>query len=71
VVFRVEVGDDEFIDQKTGKRKLFDVIVEIPVNILSVSIPAKRRTIPIDFIFFSVPLHSRMDVSSLLRQIAS
>jgi hypothetical protein len=36
VIFRVERGDDEFIDRRTGKRKLFDVIVRIPVNILSV-----------------------------------
>jgi hypothetical protein len=41
VVFRVERGDDEFVDQKTGKRKLFDIVVQTPVHILSVSIVMK------------------------------
>lgn len=36
IVFRVERGDDEFIDPKTGKRKLFDIVVQTPVHILSV-----------------------------------
>jgi len=31
----VERGDDEQIDPKTGKRKRFDVILQIPVHILS------------------------------------
>ena len=34
---RVERGDDTAINPKTGKRKLFDIVVQIPVNILSVS----------------------------------
>lgn len=37
VLFRVERGDDEFVDPKTGKRKLFDIVVQTPVHILSVS----------------------------------
>jgi hypothetical protein len=37
VIFRVERGDDEFVDQKSGKRKLFDIVVQTPVHILSVS----------------------------------
>jgi len=44
VVFRVERGDDKFVDQKTGKRKLFDVIIQTPVNILSVSIEIRYFT---------------------------
>jgi hypothetical protein len=36
VVFRVERGDDEWVDMKTGKRKLFDIVVQSPVHILSV-----------------------------------
>jgi len=35
VIFRVERGDDEFVDQKSGKRKLFDIVVQTPVHILS------------------------------------
>jgi arrestin-related trafficking adapter 3/6 len=35
-VMRVERGDDEVIDAKTGKRKLFDIVVQAPVQILSV-----------------------------------
>ncbi|KAJ7496893.1 hypothetical protein FB451DRAFT_1018588 [Mycena latifolia] len=34
-VMRVERGDDEALDPKTGKRKLFDIVVQTPVHILS------------------------------------
>ncbi|KAJ7782650.1 hypothetical protein B0H16DRAFT_1670974 [Mycena metata] len=34
-VMRVERGDDSAIDAKTGKRKLFDIVVQTPVHILS------------------------------------
>lgn len=37
IVVRVERGDDLHIDPKTGKRKLFDIVVQTPVHILSVS----------------------------------
>ena len=37
LVMRVERGDDYFMDPKTGKRKLFDIVVQTPVLILSVS----------------------------------
>lgn len=36
-VMRVERGDDSIMDPKTGKRKLFDIVVQTPVQILSVS----------------------------------
>ena len=36
-VIRVQRGDDVGINPKTGKRKLFDIVVQIPVHILSVS----------------------------------
>ncbi|KZT21064.1 hypothetical protein NEOLEDRAFT_801051 [Neolentinus lepideus HHB14362 ss-1] len=35
IIFRVERGDDQFIDQKTGKRKMFDIVVQTPVHVLS------------------------------------
>jgi len=35
LVMRVERGDDLFLDAKTGKRKLFDIVVQTPVLILS------------------------------------
>ena len=35
IVFRVERGDDAHMDPKTGKRKLFDIVVQTPVHILS------------------------------------
>lgn len=38
IVFRVERGDDSAVDPQTGKRKLFDIVVQTPVHILSVSI---------------------------------
>lgn len=37
LVIRVERGDDSTIDGKTGKKKLFDIVVQTPVLILSVS----------------------------------
>ena len=37
IVMRVERGDDTFVDLKTGKRKQFDIVVQTPVHILSVS----------------------------------
>ncbi|ETW74835.1 hypothetical protein HETIRDRAFT_482638 [Heterobasidion irregulare TC 32-1] len=37
IVIRVERGDDLHIDPKTGKRKLFDIVVQTPVHILSAS----------------------------------
>ncbi|KAG6920198.1 hypothetical protein DXG01_004967 [Tephrocybe rancida] len=36
-VMRVERGDDIHIDSKTGKRKFFDIVIQTPVHILSVS----------------------------------
>jgi hypothetical protein len=36
IMIRVERGDDEQLDPKTGKRKRFDVILQMPVHILSV-----------------------------------
>ena len=36
VIMRVERGDDLHIDPKTGKRRLFDIVVQTPVHILSV-----------------------------------
>jgi len=36
-VMRVERGDDEAVDEKNGKRKLFDIVVQTPVMILAVS----------------------------------
>lgn len=37
IVFRVERGDDEYVDAKTGLRKHFDIVVQTPMHILSVS----------------------------------
>ncbi|TBU31123.1 hypothetical protein BD311DRAFT_148572 [Dichomitus squalens] len=35
IIFRVERGDDQALDPTTGKRKLFDIVVQTPVHILS------------------------------------
>jgi len=37
VILRVEKGSEDSIDPKTGRKKQFDIIIETPVNILSVS----------------------------------
>lgn len=36
IIFRVERGDDLFVDAKTGRRKHFDIVVQTPIHILSV-----------------------------------
>ena len=36
VTMRVERGDDQEINERTGERKLFDIIVKIPISLLSV-----------------------------------
>ena len=35
-IFRVERGDDLHLDAKSGKRKLFDITAQMPIQILSV-----------------------------------
>ncbi|KAI0343649.1 hypothetical protein BDW22DRAFT_1356137 [Trametopsis cervina] len=35
VIFRVQRGDDEAIDKNTGKRKMFDIVIQTPIHILS------------------------------------
>ncbi|KAI5118355.1 hypothetical protein M0805_006756 [Coniferiporia weirii] len=35
IVFRVERGDDTFLDSRTGLRKHFDIVVQTPIHILS------------------------------------
>ena len=42
IIFRVERGDDSAVDPQTGKRKLFDIVVQTPVHILSVSLSGSR-----------------------------
>lgn len=37
IVFRVERGDDQAIEPGSGKRRQFDIVVQMPVRILSVS----------------------------------
>lgn len=36
VIFRVQRGDDQEVDPQTGKRKMFDIVVQTPIHILSV-----------------------------------
>lgn len=38
LVFRVERGDDEYVDARTGLRKHFDIVVQTPMHILSVKL---------------------------------
>ncbi|KAF8518444.1 hypothetical protein JB92DRAFT_2828728 [Gautieria morchelliformis] len=35
IVFRVERGDDKCVDPKTGRRRMFDIVVQTPIHILS------------------------------------
>lgn len=38
IVLRVERGDDQCLDPKTGNRRLFDIVVQTPIHILSVNL---------------------------------
>ena len=38
IIFRVQRGDDLELDATTGKRKMFDIVVQTPIHILSVSL---------------------------------
>jgi arrestin-related trafficking adapter 3/6 len=42
VILRVQRGDELSVDSKTGKPKLFDIVVVKPVDILSVSVMFQR-----------------------------
>jgi arrestin-related trafficking adapter 3/6 len=58
ILMRVERGDHE-VDPKTGKKKLFDIIVQTPVRILSVStscLPSKLSLMSVVFLFFLLSL---------------
>ncbi|KAJ7647686.1 hypothetical protein FB45DRAFT_206215 [Roridomyces roridus] len=45
-VIRVERGDDTALDPKTGKRKLFDIVVQTPVHILSCRCSPEWMSLP-------------------------
>lgn len=73
VIFRVERGDGEFSHPKTGKPKLFDIVVHTPVHILSVShfqSHLETRWL-ILAIFLPVSLQPWMDISSSIHRITS
>lgn len=36
VIFRVQRGDDRDLDPVTGRRKMYDIVVQTPIHILSV-----------------------------------
>ncbi|KAH7910031.1 hypothetical protein BJ138DRAFT_1065976 [Hygrophoropsis aurantiaca] len=46
IVFRVERGDDQMMDPKTKKRKLFDIVVQTPVHILSCRCAPQWMSLP-------------------------
>ena len=43
VTIRAQRGDDEHIDPETGKRKQFDIVMRMPVHILSVRLFLKKK----------------------------
>ncbi|KAF5348645.1 hypothetical protein D9758_006761 [Tetrapyrgos nigripes] len=45
-VMRVERGDDSAIDERTGKRKLFDIVVQTPVMILACRCNPEWTSVP-------------------------
>ena len=42
IAIRIERGDNHDLDPKTGKRRLFDIVVQTPVHILSVRLLTRR-----------------------------
>lgn len=63
VILRVERGDGE-VDPKTGNPRLFDIVVHIPVNILSVSYQGFFEVHRLMLLIYPVSLQPRMDISS-------
>ncbi|KAF8581093.1 hypothetical protein K439DRAFT_1393126 [Ramaria rubella] len=55
IVFRVERGDDQFLDPKTGKRRLFDIVVQTPIHILSCHCKPEWTLLPRYSLFESGP----------------
>ncbi|KIY46033.1 hypothetical protein FISHEDRAFT_47966 [Fistulina hepatica ATCC 64428] len=45
-LIRVERGDDMYMDAKTGRRKLFDIVIQSPVQVLSVRLRLLLRLPP-------------------------
>jgi len=71
VVMRVERGDDVYVDPKTGRRKLFDIVVQTPILILSVSnvywiCVAGECIFTGLFLCLLVSVQSRMDFSAAI-----
>ncbi|KAJ6497646.1 hypothetical protein C8R45DRAFT_1093994 [Mycena sanguinolenta] len=56
-VMRVERGDDTAMDPKTGKRKLFDIVVQTPVHILSCRCNPEWMSLPRYCASFEDPDH--------------
>ncbi|KAF7362264.1 Arrestin-C domain-containing protein [Mycena venus] len=56
-IIRVERGDDVHIDPKTGKRKLFDIVVQTPVHILSCRCNPQWMSLPQYCASFEDPDH--------------
>ena len=53
VIMRVERGDDVHVDGKTGKRKLFDIVVQTPIIILSVGWFVHSEDPIVDLVYFT------------------
>lgn len=54
IIFRVQRGDDQELDATTGKRKMFDIVVQTPIHILSVSTSGIETTSILTQDFYSV-----------------
>ncbi|TFY60898.1 hypothetical protein EVJ58_g4850 [Rhodofomes roseus] len=46
IIFRVERGDDQAVDPQSGRRKLFDIVVQTPIHILSCLCNADNLSLP-------------------------
>jgi hypothetical protein len=67
IIMRVERGDDSCVDAKTGKKKLFDIVVQAPINILSVSLTSPFLSHISDE--YVVPLQPRVDEPAIVHRI--
>ncbi|RDX49315.1 hypothetical protein OH76DRAFT_1455974 [Lentinus brumalis] len=65
IIFRVERGDDSAVDPQTGKRKLFDIVVQTPVHILShLCNPEHTALPPYSQVPNAIPPHAALSVVS-------
>ncbi|THH03390.1 hypothetical protein EW145_g6296 [Phellinidium pouzarii] len=70
IIFRVERGDDAYVDAKTGQRKQFDIVVQTPIHILSCRCNPEWTSLP-RYSCFASDAHSKTQACPCTHKRAS